>query len=108
MIGETEQIGFATSIEQSCQLKYKVRLYSSVKKITSKKYNGVNIRIPKYTLERSCINGPFYKWILKINPNLEEFSYSFQNVLEQNKNLIYTSDLVIEELKKKSITKKLT
>lgn len=108
MIGETEQIGFATTVEQSCQLKYKVRLYIGKKKITSNKYNVANIRIPKYTLERSCINGPFYKWISEINPNLEKFSYSFQYVLEQNKNLIYTSDLIIEELKKKSITKKLT
>lgn len=104
MVEETKQIGFATSVEQSCQLKYKVRLYSGKKKITRKKYNVANIRIPKYTLERSCINGPFYKWILEINPNLEKFSYSFQNVSELNKNLIYTSDLIIEELKKKSVT----
>lgn len=102
MVGETEQIGFATLVEQSCQLKYKVSLYSGNKKITSKKHNVANIRIPKYSLERSCINGPFYKWILEINPNLEKFSYSFQKVSEQNINLIYNSDLIIEELKKKS------
>lgn len=101
IVQNVKHLGFVSMIEKSCQLRYKVRLFSKKKTIISDKLHVLNIRIPKYCIERDSICGPFYLWVLKINPNLEKFKITFDVVSEQNKNLIYNDKLILELLQAK-------
>lgn len=98
-ITDVEQLGFVIMVEKNCQLKYKVRLYSGRKKIKGHNINIVNIRIPKYNIEKDYLNGPFYSWILKTNPNLEQFNLTFDSIAKQNKELIFDANLLLQLFK---------
>lgn len=100
IIKEIQHLGFVIMVEKSCQLKYKVKLYSGRKKIKGHKVNIVNIRIPKYGIEKDYLYGPFYKWILEINPNLEKFKLTFDIISEQKKELIFDANSLLQMLKK--------
>lgn len=102
-IKEVERLGFVIMVEKSCQLKYKVKLYSGRKKIKGHKVNIVNIRIPKYCIEKDYLYGPFYSWILEINPNLEQFDLTFDIISEQKKELILDANVLFQMLKNKMV-----
>ena len=103
IIKDVEYLGFIIMVEKSCQLKYKVKLYSGRKKIRSNKDNIVNIRIPKYVIDKDYFCGPFYLWILEINPNLEQFKLTFDSVSEQKKELIFDTNVLLQMLKNKMV-----
>ena len=100
IIKDVERLGFIIMVEKSCQLKYKVKLYSGRKKIKGHKDNIVNIRIPKYSIGKDNLNGPFYSWILEINPNLEQFKLTFDSISEQKKELIFDTNVLLQMVKK--------
>ena len=100
IIKDVKYLSFIIMVEKSCQLKYKVKLYSGRKKIRRNKDNIVNIRIPKYSIKRDYLCGPFYTWILEINPNLEQFKLTFDSISEQKKELIFDTNELLQMLKK--------
>ena len=102
-IKDVERLGFIIMVEKSCQLKYKVKLYSGSKKIKGHKYNIVDIRIPKYSIGKDNLYGPFYSWILEINPKLEQFKLTFDSISEQKKELIFDTNVLLQMLKNKIV-----
>lgn len=103
IIKDVKYLGFVIMVEKSCQLKYKVKLYSGRKKIKGHKDNIVNIRIPKYSIGKDNLYGPFYSWILEINPNLEQFKLTFDSISEQKKELIFDTNVLLQMLKDKMV-----
>lgn len=95
--GKITPIGFVIFVDRNCVLSYNVILKSGKVEIKSNRNYRINIRIPVYRQEKSCMFGMFYHFVNEHNPSLKSFSYSLETIRSLEKDIIFDRYKIAEQ-----------